>query len=158
MKRPKVNPARSKSTKSTSVTSPLEATEQKDDLLICDLWHNGKESVYGMRVVNTDANFHSAKTRGKCLQEAERAKKKMYLEACLQQFQHSLPFFSSVNELLGVEEMYTLKRIASRLASKWRKPYSRMCRYVNSRISITFEWDTHCWIRGSGVPAHNINV
>ena len=37
VKRPKASPARSKATKATSATRPLEATEQKGDLLIRDL-------------------------------------------------------------------------------------------------------------------------
>ena len=41
-----------------------------------------------MRVVNTDAKHHSAKPLEKCLQEAEKSKKRMYLEACLQQRRH----------------------------------------------------------------------
>ena len=37
-----------------------------------------------MRVVNTDAKYLMAKDPEKCLQEAERGKKRMYLETCLQ--------------------------------------------------------------------------
>ena len=63
----------------------LETTEQKGELLIRDLWQNGTDSVHNMRVMNTNANSRLAKTPEKCMQEAERVKKKMYLEACLQQ-------------------------------------------------------------------------
>ena len=38
-----------------------------------------------MRVVNTDAPTHRKKDTEKCLHEAEQEKKKMCLEACLQQ-------------------------------------------------------------------------
>ena len=55
------------------------AIEQKVDLLICYLCQNGTGSVCDMRVMNTDANSHLAKTLEKCLHEAERVKKKMYL-------------------------------------------------------------------------------
>ena len=57
--------------------------EQKGDLLIHDLWKNGTDSVHDMHVANTDAKSHLANTPEKCLQEAERAKKKMYLDSCL---------------------------------------------------------------------------
>ena len=53
--------------------------------------------------MNTDTKSHLAKTPEKCLQEAERANKNMYLEACLQQRQHLLAFASSGDEVLGVE-------------------------------------------------------
>ena len=77
-----------------------------------------------MRVVNTDAKSYWRRTPEKCLEKAEKGNKKMYLEACLQQRQHFSPFFASVDGLLGVEAAATLKRIASRLASKWNQPYS----------------------------------
>ena len=45
-----------------------EATKQKGDLMICDLWNNGNNSVHDWRVVSTDAKSHLAKTPEKCLQ------------------------------------------------------------------------------------------
>ena len=62
----------------------------------------------------------------------------MYLDACLQKRQHFPPFFASVDGLLGVEALAKLKSISSRLATKWRQPYSRTFRYVKSMIAITF--------------------
>ena len=142
----------------TSGTSPPEPTEQKGDLLIWDLWANATDSVHAISVVNTDAKFYWRKTPEKCLEEAEKGKKKMYLEACLQQRWHFSPFVTSVDGLLGVEATATLKRIASRLASKWKQPYSQTCGYVTSRITITLVLATHRCIRGSRVPAHRISV
>ena len=68
VKRPKANPARTKDTAIPENTLPLEATEHKGNLLIRDLWQNGTDSLHGMRVLNTDAKSHSAKTPEKCLQ------------------------------------------------------------------------------------------
>ena len=85
VKRPDANLARSKSTTVTAATPLLEATEQKGDLVICDLWQNETDSVHDMRIVNIDGKSHLAKTPEKCLKEAEWAKKKIYLEASLQQ-------------------------------------------------------------------------
>ena len=123
-----------------------------------DLWQNSIDSVYNMLVVNTDSKNHAVKTPEKCLQEAERGKKRMYLEACLQQRRHFSPFLSSVDEMLVVEATETLKRLASRLVTKWPQPYSRTCGYVKSRIAITLVRVTHHCIRGSRVPAHRISV
>ena len=137
---------------------PPEATEQKGDLLIHDLWQNGTESVHDMRVVNTYDKTHYVKTPEKCLQEAERGDNRLYLDECLQQRRHFPPFVASVEGLLGVEATATLKRLASCLATKWRKPYSKTCRYVKSRIEITLVCATHRCICGSRVPAHRISV
>ena len=71
-----------------------------------------------MRVMNTDAKLHRTKDPDKFLQEAEMGKKRMYLEACLQQRRHFSPFFASVDGLLEVEAMETLKRLASRLSNQ----------------------------------------
>ena len=43
----------------------------------------------------------------------------MYLEAYLQQRQHVSLFFSTIDELLGVEAGTILKMLDSRLAKKW---------------------------------------
>ena len=111
-----------------------------------------------MRVVNTDAESYWEKSPERCLEEAERIKKKMYLEAFLQQRRHFSTFVASVDGLLGVEATATLKRIASRLASKWKQTYSKTCGYVKSRIAITLVRATHRCIRGSRVPEHKISV
>ena len=83
VKRMKENPTRSKDTTVPSDTPPLEATEQKGDLLIHDLWQNGTASVHDMHVGNTYAKSYLAKKPEKYPHEAEIAKKKMYLEACI---------------------------------------------------------------------------
>ena len=107
----------------SETTAAPEVTDQKGDFLIWDLWQQGTESVHGMRVVNTDALAYLTKAQEKCLHEAEKGKKKIYLEACLQQRRHFSPFVASVDGLLGVKVTATLKRIASRLATKWKQPY-----------------------------------
>ena len=71
-----------------------------------------------MRVMNTNAKSYAGKQPEKCLQEAERTKKQIYLEACLQQLRHFSPFVASVDGLLGMEATATLKRLASSLATK----------------------------------------
>ena len=111
-----------------------------------------------MREVNTDALTYQSKAPEKCLHEAEKGKKNMYLEACLQQHRNFFPFVPSMDRLLGPEATATLKRIASGLATKWKQPYSNTCGYVKSRVSITLVRATHHCIRGSRVPAHRISV
>ena len=88
----------------------------------------------------------------------ERGEKKIYLEACPQQRRSFSPFVTSVDGLLGVEATVTLKRLASRLTTKWKQPYSKTCGYVRSRIAITLVRATHCCILNSRVPAHHISV
>ena len=44
-----------------------------------------------MHFVNTDSKSHREKDPERCLQEAERGEKRMYLESCLQQRRHFSP-------------------------------------------------------------------
>ena len=114
--------------------------------------------IYIIYAINTDSKYRLAKTPEKCLQESERGNKEMYLEACIQQRRHLSPFFASVVGILVVEAGTTLKRLASRLTKKWQQTYSKMCRYVESRIAITLVRATHQCIRGSRVTSHKISV
>ena len=124
----------------------LDFMEQKGDLLIHDLYQNDTESSHDMRVVNTNAKYHSAKPPDNCLKVVERENR------------HFSPFVASVDILMGVEVTATLKRIASRLEIKWRQPYSRACGYVKSRIAITLVRTTHWRILCYRLPAHRISV
>ena len=68
MKSPKANPASTRGSTDQDGAPPPEATEQKGDSLIRDLWQNRTDSVHDMHVVNTDAKSHVGKTPDKCLQ------------------------------------------------------------------------------------------
>ena len=58
----KVNTDRTKDTPVPDNMPPLDATEEKGELLIRDLWQIGTDSVTYMRVMKTDAKSHLAKT------------------------------------------------------------------------------------------------
>ena len=71
------------------------------------------------------------------MQEAERGKKRMYLEACIQQRRHFYTFVHSVDGFMGVEVTTTLKKLTSYLVTKWRQTYPKTCGYVKSKIAIS---------------------
>ena len=88
--------------------------------------------------MKTDILTHRTKDPEKCLHEAERGGNKMYLQACLQQRRYFSPFVASVDGLMGVEATATLKRLSSRLATKWKQSYSR--RVDTSRVGLQSLW------------------
>ena len=61
VKRAKATPAGASGTTDQFGAPPSEVTEKKGELLICDLWKNGTDSVHDMHVVNTDAKYHISK-------------------------------------------------------------------------------------------------
>ena len=111
-----------------------------------------------MCVVNTDAVSNQSKTPENLLDTAKCEKNRKYLNACLNKCRHFTPFFALVNGLLRVEEEAALKCISSRLAQKWKEPYSHICRYVKSRVEINLVWPTHHCIQGSRVPEYCISL
>ena len=74
------------------------------------------------------------------------------MEACFQKRRHFSPFVSSVERLLGVEAMATLKSKTSRLATKWKQSYSKTRGYVKSRIAITLVRATHATGQRAAAP------
>ena len=72
MKRTKSAPARAGGTSNNAAVQPPEATDQKGDLLIRDLWQQGTDSVHDMRAVNTATPRRRTKDPAKFLNEAER--------------------------------------------------------------------------------------
>ena len=96
--------------------------EHKGNLLIWDLWQKGATDVYDIRVMNTDTKYYAKKTPDRFIHKADKAKKKNHPKACIQKRQQFLPLYISVDAKLGAEAEATLKRIASRLTTKWQQP------------------------------------
>lgn len=82
--------------KPSQPTKKSDATEQKGDLLIRDFWYNGIKSFHDMRVINNDTKYYLKKTPEKCLYDALKANKNMYLEAFPKQRRHFSPFVASL--------------------------------------------------------------
>ena len=61
VRRTKPTLAGSDKTKPSEQPAAPEVTEQKDDLLIQDLWQQGTDSAHDMRVVNTEALTYQSK-------------------------------------------------------------------------------------------------
>ena len=106
-----------------------------------------------MCVVITDAESYIYKTQEKSLEVIEKDKKRKYLDYCLQQRLQFSQSVVSVNIMVGTEVKLTLKRLDSRLATKWQQPYSWTLYYIWSRVAITMVRATHHCIRGSRVLA-----
>ena len=158
MKKPKAKPSGTSSSTDRDGAPTLEATEQKGDYPIRELWQNKTDSVHVIGVMNTGKNNHAVKTPVNFLQEAEREENRMYLVACLQRISNFSLFVALVDGFLGVEAKATLKRLASHLVTQLRQPYSKTCGYVKSIIAITLVHATHRCIRGFRALVLRISV
>ena len=88
---------------------------------------------------------------------AKKAKKKHYLNACLEQRRHFTPFVVSCEGLLGKEADVFLKRLAIKLAEKWHRPYSQTVSFVKTRFSISLVRAKKPCLRGSRIPTGRIS-
>jgi hypothetical protein len=126
--------------------------DDRGDILVRGFWARGTDCIIDVRVTNTDAKSQRHKDPDKILAQHEREKKRKYLEPCLKQRRHFTPFVVSTDGLLGREATLFLKRLASVLSDKWHQPYSVVCGFVRSRMSIAIARATHMCLRGSRVP------
>ena len=88
---------------------------------------HGTDSFHDMCVMNINATSYQSKSPEKCLETAEKVNKRKYFNTCLKKRRHFITFVVSVEVFLGVREEETLKRIARRLATKWKEPYPQIC-------------------------------
>jgi hypothetical protein len=72
-------------------------------------------------VTDADAKSYRYCDPAKVIATQEREKKWKYLEPCLEQQSHFTPFVCSTDGLLGHKAETVAKRLAAKLASKWRK-------------------------------------
>ena len=72
-----------KTTKKGKEAPPLEEGDEKEDLMIQDIWTQGTDSIHDMRVLNNDAVSYQYKTPEKFLETSECEKKNKYLNTCL---------------------------------------------------------------------------
>jgi hypothetical protein len=84
------------------------------------------------------------------IQESE--KKKKYGPACEAPRRHFTPLVFSVDGLCGAEAAAAVKRLASRLAETWTRPYSEVCGYVRSRLSIALVRSANRCLRSDRNP------
>ena len=137
---------------------PKDEGGVKWDILMIDLWKQGTDSINDMRFVNTDVISYQTQTPEKCLETAEREKKKKYLNTYINKRRQFTTFVASVDGLLRINAEATLKCTNSQLATKGKDPYSRTCGYMKSRVAINLVSATHLCIRGERVPASQISV
>ena len=149
----------------TSSTNPLPPPEEtppnppsadRGDLLIRSFFSRQTDCVLDVRCTDSDAPSTLGTDPMRHLKTHETLKKKKYLERCLEQRRHFAPYVVDCYGLLGMEARAVNKKLATKLATKWKTAYSVTCGFINARVSIAILRATHRCLRGSRVPfRHN---
>jgi hypothetical protein len=128
------------------------APELRGDVAAHGFWRRGTTAVFDIRVTDTDAPSNRGSAPKAILARHEEEKKKKYLPACERQRKHFTPLVFSVDGLMGAEADAARKRLASRLASRWKRAYSQVCGYVRSRLAIALVRSTSRCLRWDRNP------
>ena len=102
-----------------------------------------------MHITDTDAHSYQKKEFAKVLEQHEKEKKDKYLQNCLEMRKDFTPMIYSVDGIAGREARNAEKRLATHLASKWKREYSQMVYYVRVRMAIAVVRANSLLIRGS---------
>jgi hypothetical protein len=132
--------------------SRADRGDERGDLLVSKFWDNVNATIFDMRVTYLDGPTNSTKAVDTILRQHEQEKKNKYLGPCIKARKHFTPFVVSTDGMLGPEAKKTLQRASGKIAKKWNKPYSQICNFVKTRISIGIIRASHLCIRGSRVP------
>jgi hypothetical protein len=89
-----------------------------------------------MRITDTNTRSYQKKDFGKILLQHKKEKKDKYLWTCLEMRKDFTPMVYLVHGIAGRKARNAERRLATHLASKWKRGYSQMVYYVRVRMAI----------------------
>ena len=136
----------------TNRTEPTP--ELRGDVAVHGFWTRGTTAIFDVRVTDTDAPSNRNTAPEKVLQRHEKEKKTKYGALCIARRRTFTPLVFSVDGMQGAEATAASKRLASSLASKWKRSYSEVCGFVRSRLSIALVRSASRCLRADRNPMH----
>jgi len=122
--------------------------ESRGDISVRGFWKRGTTAVFDVRITDTDQPSYLSQTPAKVLAKHEKEKKDKYLEPCLAGRRQFTPLVFSVDGMPGAEALAAMKRLASSLATKWKREYSAVSGYVRSRLMLAVLRGSNLCLRG----------
>ena len=114
----------------------LPVPDLRGDIGVHGFWVRGTQTIFDVRVTDTDAPSQRNTDPSKILKRHEKEKKDKYNDLCLARRRTFTPLVFSVDGLQGTEAQAASKRLANLLSKKWHRAYSEVCGYVRSRLSV----------------------
>ena len=121
------------------------------DLGVRGVWQPQAEALFDFKVIDTDAPSYSNHSPESILESGAQDKKRIYKQAVEVRRGTFTPFVTSVDGLLHREAEHFLKRMATCVASKWKKSYAQTCGYIRARLSFAIIRAASLCLRGSRV-------
>ena len=104
--------------------------------------------MFDIRIVNLDVGYYLRMTPEKALEKADKEKKDLYLQACLELRRTFTTMVYSVNGIPIAEALDALMRLAALLSYKLKWEYSEMCGFVQARMSLAIVRSDSLLLRG----------
>ena len=114
--------------------------------------------LFDIRIVDTDAWSHRARSPHDVLGLAEVEKKRKYLKAYQDGRDTFTPLCVSVDGMLGSEAEFFVKRMSNFLAARWERPYSVVMGWVRACFSIAILPAELLCVRGSRTKWRNLRI
>ena len=123
-------------------------TESRADVSAHGFWMRGTTAMFDIRIFNLDAGSYLRMTPEKALAKAEKEKKDLYLQDCLERRRTFTPTVYSADGIPGAEALAAQKRLAALLSYKLKREYSEMCGFVWARMSVAIVRSNSLLLRG----------
>ena len=150
--KPLIHPSRDIPITGTNRTIP--SPELRGDLAVYGFWSSGQTAIFDVRITDTDQPSNRKSAASKVLLRHEKEKKDKYGALCIARRRTFTPLVFSIDGLLGKEATAASKRLATSLASKWKRSYSEVCGSIRSRISIALVRSSSRCLRAECTPTH----
>ena len=106
--------------------------------------------MFDIRIVNLDVGSYLHMTPEKALAKAEKEKKDLYLQACLERRRTFTPMVYSADGIPGAEALAAQKRLAALLSYKLKREYSEMCGFVREMMLLAIARSNSLLLCGLG--------
>ena len=113
------------------------------------MWQPQTVALFDIRVIDTDAQSHAARTIPSLLESAEANKKYKCHNACEMGHASFTPLVVTADGIFGREAKNFVNYMCDRIAMKWKKRHSEICHWVRVRLSFAVLRATEFCIRGS---------
>ena len=124
-------------------------TEERGDVSCYSFWAKERDTIFNVRITDSDAATHWTVEVSKLLARQEKEKKSKYLQSCHEMRKDFTPLVYTVDGVAGREARTAEKRLAALLADKWKRQYSQMVYHVKVRMQLSLVRTTSLLIRGS---------
>ena len=110
--------------------------ESRADISTHGFYKRGTTATFNIRIVNLDVGSYLCMPPEKALAKAEKEKKDLFLQACLERKRTFTPMVKSVEGIPGAEALAVPRRLDTLLSYKLKREYSEMCGFVRARMLL----------------------